>query len=169
MAPASPDASSGDDIGQRPALSGPCESSIGLGRFQPFESVVLGTQPDLCVLRRQWRRRRAPVRPHRSGADRMTRPGSGCRAAPPLNPVSSASSLAAASAGRSPGSMWPCTVSHEPGQRPPAARRSTRHSRRAADTSHDVHVHERYTDRSHGRHSAKAESSWIPDCWDFSG
>ena len=29
---------------------------------------------------------------------------------------------------RLPGSMWPCTVSQDPGQRPPAARLSTRHS-----------------------------------------
>src|SRR5438034_5658581 len=40
-------------------------------------------------------------------------------------PVSSRSSRSAACTGVSPGSMCPCTVSHDPGERPPGARRST--------------------------------------------
>src|SRR6266480_830326 len=40
-------------------------------------------------------------------------------------PVSSRSSRSAACTGVSPGTMCPCTVSHDPGERPPGARRST--------------------------------------------
>ena len=93
--------------------------------------------------RRRTPRTPAPAPPRPAGAGRSVSTRLRLYSRIGSRPVSSSSSRRAASAGVSPASMWPCTVSHDPGQRPPGRAPEQQALERAAGAPQHVQVDQR--------------------------